>query len=103
MVAKAEVLPGPEGRRSKDNPRFQVTSLPASTQPARKLYEDFYCARGDAENRVKEHKLHLFSQRCSTNLFNANALHFLFSTYAYVLMEQLREAMKGEHVHESRW
>ena len=87
--------PRPEGRRSKDNPRFLVTSLPASTHPAQKPYEDFYCARGDAEHSVKEHKLHLFSKRGSTNLFNANALRFLFSTIAYVLMEQLREAMQG--------
>ena len=28
-------------------------------------------------------------------MFNSNALRFLFSTFAYVLMEQLREAMKG--------
>ena len=30
-------------------------------------------ARGDAENRVKEHKLDLFSARCSCNLFDAPA------------------------------
>ena len=70
-----------------------VTSLPASTHPAQKLYEEFYCARVDAENRAKEHKLHLFSKRCSTNLFDANALGFLFSTLAHVLVETLRSAM----------
>ena len=95
VIAKAEVLPGSDGRRGKDNPRFLVTSLPAATHPAQKLYEEFYCARGDAENRVKEHKLHLFSKRCSSNLFDANALRFMFSTFSYVLIEQLRNAMKG--------
>ncbi len=95
VVAKAEALPTSEGRGSKANPRFLVTSLPASTHPAQKLYEEFYCARGDAENRVKEHKLHLFSQRCSSNMFDARALRFLFSTFAYVLMETLRGALKG--------
>ena len=96
VVAKAEALPGSNGSQGKDNPRFLVTSLPASTHPARKLYEEFYCARGDAENRVKEHKLHLFSKRCSTNLFDANALRFLFATFACVLVERLRAAQKGE-------
>ena len=95
VIAKAEVLPGSDGQRGKDNPRFLVTSLPASTHPAQKLYEEFYCARGDAENRVKEHMLHLFSKRCSSNLFDANALRFMLSTFAYVLVEQLRTAMKG--------
>ena len=95
-VAKAEVLPGSNRRQGKDNPRFLVTSLPTSTHPAQKLYEEFYCARGDAENRVKEHKLHLFSKRCSTNLFDANALRFLFATFACVLVERLRAALKGE-------
>ena len=61
VVAKAEVLPGPGG--GKANPRFIVTSLPpASAHPGQRLYEDFYCARGDAENRVKEHKTDLFSK-----------------------------------------
>ena len=77
VVAKAEALPKPERRGSKANPRFLVTSLPAATHPAQKLYEEFYCARGDAEYRVKEHKLHLFSQRSSGNRFDANALRFL--------------------------
>ena len=96
VVAKAEVLPGSNGRQGKDNPRFLVTSLPASTHPAQKLYEEFYCTRGDAENRVKEHKLHLFSKRCATNLSDANAHRFLFATFACVLGERLRAALKGE-------
>jgi hypothetical protein len=46
VVAKAEHLPkGP-------NPRFVVTSLPASAINARSLYEDVYCARGEVENRM---------------------------------------------------
>ena len=89
MIAKVIVLPGSDGRRGKDNPRFLVTSLPASTHTAQKLYEKFYCARGDAEDRAKEHKLHLLSKRCSSNLFDANALRFMLSTFAYPLAEQL--------------
>jgi Transposase DDE domain group 1 len=48
VVAKAEHLP--KGA----NPRFVVTSLPASDIDARTLYEDVYCARGEVENRIKE-------------------------------------------------
>ncbi len=36
------------------NPRFVVTSLGAKRWPAQKLYEELYCARGEAENRIKE-------------------------------------------------
>jgi Transposase DDE domain group 1 len=35
------------------NPRFIVTSLPASAVDGRMLYERVYCARGDMENRIK--------------------------------------------------
>ena len=48
MVAKAEYLDKGE------NPRFVVTSLPAEQWAAQDLYEKFYCARGEMENRIKE-------------------------------------------------
>ena len=95
MIAKAEVLPGLDGRRGKDNPRLPVTSLPASTHPAQMLYAEFNCARGDTEHRARKHQLHLFSKRCSSNQFDANLLRLLFSTFAYLLVEQLRKALKG--------
>ena len=41
VVAKAEALVG------KPNPRFVVTNLPQKQWPARILYQDLYCARGD--------------------------------------------------------
>ena len=48
VIGKAEHLAkGP-------NPRFIVTSLPASAIDGRLLYERVYCARGEMENRVKE-------------------------------------------------
>jgi hypothetical protein len=31
-----------------------MTSIPSEHKDARTLYEDFYCARGDMENRIKE-------------------------------------------------
>ena len=62
VVAKAEWMPG----RGEDgaNPRFVVTSLPASRIEAQPLYEQLYCARGDMENRIKECQLNLFAPRC---------------------------------------
>ena len=91
VIGKAEALPpAVEGGTAKENHRFIVTSLPARTHPGRALYEQIYCARGDAENRVKEHKLHLFSARCSSNLFGANALRFYLSTFAMILFRGCR-------------
>jgi hypothetical protein len=84
VVAKAEHLPqGP-------NPRFIVTSLPASAIDARTLYEDVYCARGEVENRIKEQQLDLFADRTSAATMRANQLRLWFASFAYVLLEALR-------------
>ena len=53
VIAKAEMLPE-HGGGTGANPRLIVTSLPASTHPGQNLYEKFCCARGDAENKVRE-------------------------------------------------
>jgi hypothetical protein len=45
------------------NPRFIVTSADKTTHGA--LYENFYCARGEMENRIKECQLDLFADRIS--------------------------------------
>jgi hypothetical protein len=84
VVAKAEHLP--KGA----NPRFVVTSLPASEIDARSLYEDVYCARGDVENRIKEQQLDLFADRTSAATMRANQLRLWFASFAYVLLEALR-------------
>ena len=60
VVAKAEHL------AKGANPRFIVTSLGPEWQEGRKLYEEFYCARGEMENRIKEQQLALFADRTST-------------------------------------
>jgi hypothetical protein len=83
VVAKAEYL------EKGENPRFVVTSLDASVWPAQELYERFYCARGEMENRIKE-QLSLFSDRLSTETLRANQLRLYFSSLAYVLMHALR-------------
>jgi hypothetical protein len=74
----------------KSNPRFVVTSLSSRDWPARALYEDFYCARGEMENRIKEAQLDLFADRLSTATFRANQLRLWLASAAYVLMHALR-------------
>ena len=83
VVSKAEQLCG------KENPRYVVTSLDAASWPAQQLYEDLYCERGEAENRIKE-QLSLFAGRMSTETLRANQLRLYLSTLAYVLMVALR-------------
>jgi hypothetical protein len=84
VVAKAEHLP--KGA----NPRFVVTSLPATAIDARTLYEDVYCARGEIENRIKEQQLDLFADRTSAATMRANQLRLWFASFAYVLLDALR-------------
>ena len=74
----------------KANPRFVVTSLSRSDLPARELYEELYCARGEMENRIKEAQLDLFADRLSTATFRANQLRLWLASAAYVLMHALR-------------
>ncbi len=83
VVAKAEYL------EKGENPRYAVTSLPAGEWPARELYEQCYCARGEMENRIKE-QFSLFSDRMSTETMRANQLRLYFSSLAYVLVHALR-------------
>lgn len=84
VIGKAEHLAKGE------NPRFVVTSFPATAHDARTLYEDLYCARGEMENRLKEQQLSLFADRTSTHEMRSNQLRLYFSSFAYVLMQTLR-------------
>ncbi len=54
------------------------------------LYEQLYCARGEAENRIKEAQIHLFGRRASCHKFAANQLRLLLAALAYTLMINLR-------------
>jgi hypothetical protein len=73
------------------NPRFIVTSIKRSRRAlnARALYEDLYCARGEAENRIGE-QFELFADRASSATMQANQLRMWFSAMAYVLVDTLR-------------
>ena len=88
LIGKAQVNPKGE------NPRFIVTNLPGGEddrwRPER-LYREFYCARGDMENRIKDQQLDLFADRMSCSAMASNQIRLWFSTIAYVLMISLRE------------
>jgi hypothetical protein len=84
VIAKAEHL------SKGSNPRFVVTSYARGRYHAQPLYEAEYCARGEMENRIKEQQLYLFADRTSTHQMYSNQLRLYFSTFAYVLLHELR-------------
>ena len=86
VVYKAEVLPQGENRR------FVVTNQEEKPEA---VYE-FYRARGDMENRIKDLKNALQSGRTSCQKFVANAFRLLEHSLAYVLMDHLRRATPGK-------
>ena len=85
VVGKAEHL------AKGQNPRFVVTTLTPQACAAQALYEQEYCGRGDAENRIKEQQLFLFAHRTSCQTMRANQLRLYFSTVAHIVLRALRE------------
>jgi hypothetical protein len=81
VVARIEA--SPQGSDS----RFIVTNLAGAP---RLLYEGVYCQRGQAENLIKAHKLHLASDRTSCTSATANQFRLLIHTAAYWLLHTLR-------------
>jgi hypothetical protein len=67
--------------------RFIVTNLNGTPQA---LYEREYCQRGQMENLIKAHKLHLASDRTSCTKATANQFRLLIHTAAYWLLHSLR-------------
>jgi hypothetical protein len=97
VVGKAELV------GDKRNPRFVVTSLRSRELAAKPLYEELYCARGDMENRIKEQQLGMFADRTSTAKFRANQLRLYFSTFAYLLVHELRcRALRGTELEHAQ-
>jgi len=93
VIGKAEVTA--QGQ----NPRFVVTNLPAGGWPkdqdrARfapaRLYEEFYCARGEMENVLKQQVLDLRADRMSTHYLASNQLRLWQAAFAYLLLERMR-------------
>ncbi|MCP5073668.1 MAG: IS1380 family transposase [Rhodobacteraceae bacterium] len=69
--------------------RYIVTNMPGR---AKHLYEKVYCARGKAENLIKEHKLYTKSDRTSCHRWQANQFRLFLHTGAYWLLLRLRKA-----------
>jgi Transposase DDE domain group 1 len=107
VIGKAEIL------QDKENPRFVATNLPAQgfdpEDPkcadrfcAKKCYEDFYCARGNMENQIKQQYLDLDADRTSTHWMASNQLRLWLSTFALLLFHRLRTlALQGTELAHS--
>src|SRR5699024_2259353 len=78
VVIKAEVTRYQQ-RDPRDNARFLITNLPHASQH---VYEQVYAPRGDVENRIKELKGHLNSDRTSCTRFIANQVRLTLSILA---------------------
>ena len=85
IIARVEV--GPQGTDT----RYVVTNLAGGTP--RRIYEDLYCARGQAENHIKAWKRHLAADRTSCSKATANQLRLMLHTGAYWLLWSLRSLM----------
>jgi Transposase DDE domain group 1 len=73
------------------NQRFVVTNL---VRNPRFVYGDIYVLRGDVENRIKELKLEIKTDRLSCHRFLANQFRLLLHTAAYCLF-WLRHHLQG--------
>jgi len=67
------------------NTRFVVTDLEQARTTV--LYQNISCARGQAENESKDHKLYLQSDRTSCPRFETNQGRVFLHAAAYVLLE----------------
>ncbi|MBF0621587.1 MAG: IS1380 family transposase [Magnetococcales bacterium] len=82
------------------NPRFVVTNLEYDPTV---IYDDIYCQRGEAENRIKEQQLCLFADRTSCHDWWPNQLRLFFSSIAYILLETIRRtALYGTNLAHAR-
>lgn len=76
------------------NIRYIVTDLWGYR--TKQLYEIGYCARGNMELRIKDHKTYLKSDRTSCNKFEANQLRLFLHSAAYVLLHTFqKEILRG--------
>jgi len=81
VIARIEA--GPKGA----DQRFIVTNLPGK---AKRLYEKAYCARGQAENLIKDIKTYTASDRTSCHRWQANQFRLFLHMGAYWLLHSLR-------------
>jgi hypothetical protein len=83
VVYKAEVM------EQGTNRRFVLTTR---SDAPKELYE-FYVKRGEAENWIKDFKLHVKADRLSCHRFIANQFRLLLHAAAYWLMDALRRKL----------
>ena len=91
VICKAEVLVYP-GRKTKDNQRYVITNR---LRPGATSVYEWYCLRGESENRIKELKLDLEMDRTSCTRFVANQLRVLMTASAFVLFQELRWRLRA--------
>lgn len=82
VIAKIEVS------EKGTNVRFVVTNMEHAK--ARVLYRVIYCARGEDELYIKDHKRYLKSDRSSCRKFNANQFRLFLHSAAYVFLHTLK-------------
>jgi hypothetical protein len=75
--------------------RYVVTSL--TKGDAEHIYATIYCARGQAENLIKQHKAQLASDRTSCRSPLANQFRLILHTAAYWLMLDVRDCVPSWH------
>jgi hypothetical protein len=96
VILKAEV--SHEGQ----NMRAIVTNIRGGK--AKRLYDRLYCARGQMENFIKNHKCVLHSDRTSCHRFEANQFRLFLHSAAYVLLHALQEkGLKGTEYARSQF
>lgn len=79
VVVTAEALADNDVTPTKDNQRYVVSSLRGLSPRA--LYQQDYCASGQAENLIKQVKVDLKSDRTSVSGFLANFARLLFTAW----------------------
>jgi hypothetical protein len=88
IVGKVEIT------KRGENLRYIVSNI-EDAQP-QQLYDVIYCARGNMENNIKDHKISLKSDRTSCHTFEANQFRLFLHSVAYILMYSLRDdVLKG--------
>ena len=84
--APRRVIVKVEHNRLGNNLRCLVTNM---NVPPQELYEQNYSPRGDMENDIKQQKLDLRADRCSSHEFIVNQFRMLLSGFAYVLFQHM--------------
>ncbi len=75
--------------------RYVITSLMSGS--AEHLYATVYCARGQAENLIKQHKAQTASDRTSCRSPLANQFRLILHTAAYWLLLDVRDCISSWH------